>query len=151
MHFLKQAEQPNHDCGLASRDLDEVRDFDTRDFDADCDLLARNFLYENPKHERAGNSRSVHWRFGDDADTAVQRATRGHLKIKLPTPSEIHKKKLQTMVEWFKYPAMRFILTKKKGKDDLDEPDDLDARDIEVLTTRDDELELSDLVGREIL
>ncbi|CAH0023411.1 unnamed protein product [Clonostachys rhizophaga] len=147
------------------RDLDEVSDFGTRDFDEASDLLTRSLLYGYPKHERVSKSRSVHWRFDDDADTAVQRAIGDHLKIKLPTPSEIHKKRVQKMVEWFKYPGMRFILKKKKKKKckrDLDEVDDLDARDfdapydlearhIEVLTARGDELELSDLVARKIL
>ncbi|CAI6044621.1 unnamed protein product [Clonostachys chloroleuca] len=80
------------------------------------------------------SGRSVHWRFDDDANTAVQRAIGDHLKIKLPTPSEIHKKKVQKMVEWFKYPGMRFTLKKKKkGKRDLNEVDDLGASDFDAL------------------
>lgn len=63
----------------------------------------------------------------------MQRAIGDHLKIKLPTPSEIHEKKAQKMVEWFEFPGMGFILKKKKGKRDLDEVDDLGASDFDAL------------------
>ncbi|CAH0046425.1 unnamed protein product [Clonostachys solani] len=120
------------------RDLDEVNNFETRDFDVASGLLTRSLLYENLKHKR---------RFDDDADT-VKIGVEKPLNIKLPAPLRIQK-----LAEMLKRPGMK-VLFKKKGKRDLDEADGLDARDFGEpydLEARDDEVELSDLVAREIL